>query len=435
MEKHIESILAWLWRAQPPAAIEAKARLVVLDTVGCVVAAGREPKARAFAAQLAAFDPGPIRVPGFKESLSAGAASALFAAAACWHEACEGLARAHGRPGVPVIAACAALAQARGSTLQELLRAVIAGYEIGGRLGEVMRIVQGMHVDATWPVFGVATAAARLSGGSAAQALGAVRAAACQMPYSLYLPVKAGAEIRNTYLAHAAQLGLLAAPAALAGMTSPAGGIDELLSLFSRLKGESKSEKPLAPAGEWLLAECYLKPFAAVRHVHYGAAAALALRPKLAGRLERIARIELSTYAEALTYCGNRAPVAPVQAQFSLSYGAACALVTGELVPESYGLLENPLIRKIESRIVVTEDESLTKAGRRGARLVVEADGENFEHRVDQVAGDPAAPMTREAILEKFARYAAGPAEEGARFLDAPSGERANELLAALSPS
>lgn len=431
----MEAVLDWLWSAEPPAAIEAKARLVVLDTVGCAVAASREPNARAFAAQLAALDAGPVHVPGFDASLSAGAAAALFSAAACWHEACEGLARAHGRPGVPVIAACAALAQVRGSSLEEMLRAVIVGYETGARLGEVMRIAPGMHVDATWPGFGVAAAAVHLAGGSAAQALAAVRAAACQMPYSLYLPVKAGAEIRNTYLAHAAQLGLLAGSAALAGLAAPAGGIEELLALLGRLKNEPRSGKPLAPAGEWLLAEAYLKPFAAVRHVHYAAAAALALRPRLAGRLERIAGVGLSTYAEALTYCGNRAPLAPLQAQFSLSFGAACALATGELVPESYRLLEDPLIRAIEGRVALSEDAGLTDAGKRGARLIVEVDGERFEHAVERVGGDPSLPMTRDEVLAKYARYAGLPAATAERFLEASPGRAAGEVLEALTRS
>jgi 2-methylcitrate dehydratase PrpD len=436
LEDRLTEILRWLWRTEPPGEIDAKARLVVLDTVGCVLAAAREPKARKLAARLAAADPGQVRVPGFGESLSAGSAAALFAAAACWHEACEGLARAHGRPGVPVIAACLALAPGRGSTLGETLRAVVAGYETGGRLGEALRIAPGMHVDGTWPAFGVAAAAVRIAGGTAEDALSAVRAAACQLPYSLYLPVKTGAEVRNTYLAHAAQLGALSAAAALAGMTSPAGGLDELVSLYS-----GKDSNPIVPrlaaAGEWLLEECYLKPFAAVRHVHYGAAAALALRPRLAGRLERVTRIELSTYAEALTYCGNRAPRTPLQAQFSLSFGAACALATGELVPDSYApdVLENSSLRQLEAKIVLSEDEALGKAGKRGARLTIELDREKLQHAVDRVAGDPSEPMPREAAVAKFARYSGRPAEEARRFLDASSGKIFSALLEKLTPA
>lgn len=404
-DAQLAAVLGWLWRRAPPREVDRKARLLLLDTIGCVIAASRSPKLRRLATRLAKVEPGRVRVPGFAERLSVSAATYLFAISACWDEACEGLARAHGRPGVPVIAACHALAQALKLSFGATLRAIIAGYEAGGRMGEAVRMAPGMHVDATWPGFGVAVAVVRLSGGTAAQALDAVRIAACQMPHSLYLPVKAGADARNTYLSHAAQLGLLAAHASLAGIVAPAGAVDEI--------GAGR----FAARGKWLLLEGYLKPFAAARHVHYGVAAALALRPKLAGRLRAISRIELSTYAEALTYCGNRAPKTPIQAQFSLSFGVAAALATGDLGPSAYGM-DDRTIAGLEKKVVLSEDRTLTRAGRRGATLVVRLGGERLAFSVNRVSGDPGLPMTRADVLAKFARYAGRPAAEGARFLD-----------------
>jgi len=173
-----------------------------------------------------------------------------------------------------------------------------------------------------------------------------------------------------------------------------------------------------------------LKPYAAVRHVHYGAAAAIALRPKLAGRLNDISRLRLSTYAEALAYCGNRAPRSAIQAQFSLSYGLACALATGELVPDSYAsqFLCNAEIRRLEERTELAEDTSLTRSGKRGATLVIELAGRKFEHAIECVAGDPAMPMSREEILRKFARYSKLSEARGAQFLDAAGERRFSEF-------
>lgn len=428
LEARLAQVLEWLWLAEPPAPVAAKAREILLDTLGCVLAASAKPQLKAFAARLAAADRGNVSVPGFREQLSVASASSLFAAAACWDEACEGLARAHGRPGVPVIAACAALAQVRAATLGEVLSALVAGYEVGGRLGEALRIAPGMHVDATWPAFGVAAAAVRLSGGRADQALCAVRIAACQMPYSLYLPVKAGAEARNTYLAHAAQLGLLAANAVLAGFSAPEGALDELR---ARALAGAPPGAALAPPREWLIAEAYLKPYAAVRHVHYGVAACLELRPRLMGRLREITRIELFTYAEALTYCGNRAPASAIQAQFSLSYGVARALVCGDLAPEAYlrEALEDSLVRSLEQKVELVEDVALTRSGKRGAKLAIDVGGERLEASADRVAGDPSAPMTRAELLAKFARYTGRSADEAALWPDAPAGRVFAEML------
>src|SRR5476649_539966 len=217
IEAPLAEVLEWLFGTRPPGAVETKARELLLDTFGCVIAARRHPEVLAFGEKLQAADPG-----------SAASAAAVFAAAACWDEACEGSARAHVRPGLPVLAACNALSRIKPHPYQEVLCAYIVGYELVGRIGESMRVGPGMHVDGAWPCFGVAAAVVRLLGGDARQALAAVRIAACQMPFALYLPVAAGANARNTYLSHAAQLGMLAGSAALAGFVAPAGALEEL---------------------------------------------------------------------------------------------------------------------------------------------------------------------------------------------------------------
>jgi 2-methylcitrate dehydratase PrpD len=140
-----------------------------------------------------------------------------------------------------------------------------------------------------------------------------------------------------------------------------------------------------------------------VRHVHYAAAAALALRPRIAGQIRAI---RLATYAEALRYCANRVPRTAIAAQFSLSFGLAAALVLGDLAPEAYRSLDDPAIARIERLVELVEDTALTRAGARGATLTVTTDAGEFRETVAQVAGDPAMPMQVDAVVAKFARYA-----------------------------
>jgi 2-methylcitrate dehydratase PrpD len=419
----IRSTLEWLFAASTPLAVEHKARLLVLDTLGCVLAASDKDEPQALARRLAEFDPGVCVVPGFPARFSSGAAAAQFAAAACWDEACEGLARAHGRPGVPVLAAVSAVAQAQGRTLGELLDALVVGYEIGARIGAALRIAPGMHVDGTWPCFGVAAATVRLAGGTAQQAARAISIAACQMPYSLYAPVEAGATGRNTYLAHAAQLGMLAGASALAGVGAPGNAIDTLQRLA--LAG-APTGAPWARPEEWLMLEGYLKPYAAVRHVHYGAAAAIALRDRLAGRFPAITRLKLHTYPEALTYCGNRNPATALAAQFSLSFGVARALVAGDLAPDAYApqALADSATRALEAKVELAIDERMASAGTRGGCLEIEVAGQTLSCAIDRVEGDPGSPMSTDAVLAKFCRYAAG-------ALGEPRASRAADALLA----
>jgi len=269
-----------------------------------------------------------------------------------------------------------------------------------------------MHVDGNWPALGAAAAAACALGLDDAQVLAAVHIAACQLPMSLYRPVQTGDTARNTYLGHAAALGQMAALAAASGIGAPADAVQ----VYAQVGlGQSERERELVlPAPEAsLLLDAYFKPYAAVRHVHYGAAAAYALREAVQGR--EVHGIRLQVYQEATVYCGNRAPQTPLQAQFSLSFGVAAMLGWGRLDPWVYRepQFQDAAVRRLEALVEIEVDSAWSAAGLRGARLQLQlADGTVLAREVTAVAGDPAQPM-REAELEhKFLTYCAGEGPE-----------------------
>jgi len=389
---------AWLAQVDAlPAEVEAKARLLLLDTVGCLLAGLRHPEVRQLGEALRLAFPGSSAWPTSDIKLGAGGLAALGAAAACWDEACEGNSAAHGRPGLPVVPALLALSATHDVNLGDLLVALVTGYEIGARAGEAWRIPPGWHVDGSWHSLGVAAAVARLTAGPHA-IQPAIEAAACQIPASLYLPIAAGSVLRNTYPAHAVLLGMLSASAAAAGFEMPQGAFEEARNRVLR----ATDAAPATPPGEWTILAGYLKPFAGVRHSHYGVEAALRLRKQSAFSLERIDAIRLTTYPEAVQYCGNRAPRSAIQAQFSLSYAIAAALVLGDLGPDAYDDIDDPRITRLEQRVVVEADPARLQ---RGAQLAIAVGGESLTETVDAVAGDPAMPMTKEQVTDKFRRY------------------------------
>ena len=55
-DAQLAAVLDWLWRAPPPRRVDDKARLLLLDTIGCVIAASRKPKLRRLAARLYGID-------------------------------------------------------------------------------------------------------------------------------------------------------------------------------------------------------------------------------------------------------------------------------------------------------------------------------------------------------------------------------------------
>jgi 2-methylcitrate dehydratase PrpD len=415
---NLSDTLRWLCETPVPADVHEHSRFLFLDTLGCYLSGINHPEVARVIEVMGKIEPGPVRLPGLKCGLSVSAAAYVFAMAACWDEACEGLARAHGRPGVATLASALAVGLARGGTIGDLLGSLTLGYEVSGRLGEIMRIRPGMHVDATFPSFGSAAAAAAMLGLGAPQIHQAIQTAAIQMPCSLYLPIKVGSNSRNTFLAHAATLGIQSALVVSAGVAPPKDALD---SAYEITLGHSiqDSTKSLVPKGTWLIKEGYFKPYAAVRHVHYGAAAAALLREQWLGRSDW-EHYELEIYEEATVYCGNRSPLSTIQAQFSLSWGVAAMLVLGDLGPLAFGAeaLANPEIRRIEALLKISPVAALGINGRRAARLHVASKDESLLREVDAVKGDLANPMLPEDLVPKFIRYATAKlGEPGARSL------------------
>lgn len=398
-----------------PPAVARHARLIFMDTLGCALAGRQAAEVAALEARLAVLEPGAFSFPGGC-GLGLRPAAQIMAIAATWHEACEGHAFAHGRPGIPAIAVLLPLALRRNSRLGEFIDALALGYEVGARAGAWLRLSPGIHADGNWPGLGVAAGMAKLLGLDAAQTKHAVNIAACQLPNSLYLPIRTGCSVRNGYLAHSAMLGLDAALAAQAGFDAPPDALGYYAEHYC-----PASREALPPASADLLPDAYLKPFAAVRHVHYGALAARRIREQVKGDTGRIGRIMLSIYEEAAVYCGNPHPATPLSAQFSLSFGVAAILRYGDIDASSYEppKFNDPELCRLEALVSVRIDPQLTRESQRGASLVVDADGGSWAETVS--GDDPSLLLAVEGAIVKFVRNAACgvPAEMAHRFCHA----------------
>ena len=409
----VAEVVRWLFDPGDPGGsallepeVERAARLLLLDTLGCTIGGGTKPELRALNASLADLEPGPLSIPGMAAPLAAPALAYWSAMAATWDEACEGLARAHGRPGLHAFPVAVALALAHDHALDTTLVALVRGYELGGRLGERLRIGTGMHVDGTWGTFGAVAAAGSSLRHDAETVMATIEAAACQTPMSLYLPVAQGATIRNSYVAEAARRAIGLATSVAAGVTTPTGALDAVERLaFDAGDGRAAVAAP----GEWLITQGYLKPFAAVRHVHYGAEAALRWRDR-GHPSDTIEAISLDVYPEAVTYCGNRAPTTAIAAQFSLTHGVARVLATGDLGPDAYAdaSLQDPEVRRLEQLIDVRSAVGATPDQRYATLRIVTATGHVDEVHVEHVAGDAEHPMTADAVAAKFTAASQG---------------------------
>ena len=388
----------WLAHSEPPVAVEKAARRLLLDTIACAVAGFRKVDV----SHMADCGSGHGLV-GLDQRLNASELAYAFALAACADEACEGLAFANGRPGLHAVAAGLGAAFRADASLADLIDAVVAGFEFGGRMGALFRAKPGIHVDGTWGLVASTVAARRMLGGNGKALADAAAAALCQMPASLYLPVAQGSDLRNTYSGHAATTGLLVAASLAAGMPAAHGAV-EAAGGFAFNRDDAAWLGP----GHHLILYGYLKPYPSVRHTHYGIEAARDWRRQHANvDPNDIDAVVLEIYPEAVTYCGNRAPKTAIMGQFSLSYTLAYSLIHGDLTPAAYepGTLGDPLLRALETRVETIPVAALAEGGQRQGRLMVETGGKVWATTVDSAPGDASSPLSDADLAEKVRTF------------------------------
>ncbi|HEY1288982.1 MAG TPA: MmgE/PrpD family protein [Burkholderiales bacterium] len=311
-------------------------------------------------------------------------------------------------PGAPTIAAAFSLSEE-----ENLLRAIVVGYEISTRIGAAMGRAhyKYWHNTGTIGCFGAAAAAAEalaLDAGRFAHALATVAtfSAGLQQAFrmdSMSKPLHAG---------HAAEAGVLAALAAREGVT---GSLDvmEGEAGYGRAMGAGPDwEKALATLGEdFHITRMTFKNHACCGHTFAAIDGALALQKKLNIHCNEIESVEVATYRAGLEVAHYENPATPAEARFSLKYVVATGLTHGSVRLAAFesGRIGDPATRALMKRIRVSLDPELDAAfpTQRAARVAIQAGGRRAEHLQPTRIGDPDAPLSDAQLEDKYLELAA----------------------------
>jgi 2-methylcitrate dehydratase PrpD len=203
----------------------------------------------------------------------------------------------------------------------------------------------------------------------------------------------------------AAMAGVIAAELAAAGFDGPdtiIEGTDGFAAAFADEYDLSTFDSLGDP---FAVTESYLKPYPCCRHIHGPIQAALALRDEGLDP-EAVAGIEVQTYRTA-SYHDNTAIANLLDAQMSLPYGVAVALVTGEASLEQFepATADRDDVAALLERITVvaTDEMEGLYPETRPARVVVETThGDRLERLITYPKGAAEAPLSRDELELKF---------------------------------
>jgi 2-methylcitrate dehydratase PrpD len=299
-----------------------------------------------------------------------------------------------------------------GTTGREALAAIIAGIEVGARVGNAATtalFLNGFHPQGTSGVFVAAAAMGRLlrlDAGEMQQALGIAGSCAAGL-----MAAQEGAMVKRLHAGRAAESGVRGALLAQRGFT----GITDVLEapyggFLSALARTPKPEKLLAGLGEtWETAQVGFKMYPSVTSIHSALDALRHLMAEHALTEADIAGIEVGV--GHMTHVHTAWPYRPqgvTAAQMNIFYGLAVIALGGDASAADYrdARLAEPAILGFIPRITVHEDAALEAMGsafRHACRMTIRTtDGRSLSHEVLHRRASPENPVTAAEIEAKF---------------------------------
>lgn len=397
-----------------PAAVVAKAKACVLDWLGCALAGGDVAAARTVA-ELAVAQGGAAEatVAGYPAKVPA--LWAAFANGAISHaaEMDDGHKWSIMHPGVTTIPAALAVGERLGASGAELLAAVVAGYDVGLRVGTCAG--KGhyavWHTTATCGTFGAAAAAARmlrLEPAAVADALGNAGTQAA----GLWQFLDDGAASKVLHPAKACFNGTLAAMLAASGLSGPRRIFEGERGFFrATAPGADLSGLTAGLGTSYKISESNFKVHSSCGHTHSVVDAAIALHGQAAAN--EVEAIRVWAYSESVALTANFRPRTTFEAKFSTPYCVAVALLYGEADESKFAapLLDDAAIGRLMAKTSFAVGEGLDAGFPDKRPVVLEVmlrDGrvlrrENYFRR-----GDPENPLTYDEVVAKFRALTAG---------------------------
>lgn len=319
----------------------------------------------------------------------------------------DGHKRAMGHVGAHVFSAVFAFAEALEVTDEDVIEAIVAGYEVYIRTSAAAQpglAKRGFHSTGTAGAIACAAACAKLLKLDEKGIYNAMAIAVTQAS-GLLIVAESGQTVKPINPAKAAQSGIISALLAkngVIGATDPLESEKGWLHAMTDKVDDSMITNGLGTKNE--IAQCYFKPYPSCRHTHCGIEAAIKIHERSKKPIEKV---ELFIYENAIKIAGLIVhPSTDDDAKFSIHYTLSCALINGsfglsDLAVEKAGTAVNETIEKI-TLISDPEMENREK-GIRGARIKVYfEDGSEDEETVLVPKGDPEVPFTLDDMREKL---------------------------------
>ena len=389
-------------------------RISLLDTVGAAIYSARTPWAKAVLswAKRGAPAVGEARVWGDVEVSLRVADAALVNGTAAHSFELDDFHNAKIHAGAPVIPAAIAVAEKLGLDGEALIASIAAGYEVMIRSSLAMNPsaarMRGWHLTGVCGTFGAAAACAVLMKLNAERTAWALGLAGTQSS-GLWAFNADAAMSKRLHPGKASHSGVLAAELAELGFTGPTqiyeyadGGV---LNAFSDEPDATLLTQDLGTV--FHLERTTIKAYSCCGSTHSYVDAALELRSKLDVPWNMDGRVRVGTSKVVDLQCGfDYVPSTSLNAQMSLRYVIAVALIDGQVLPAQFtdAKIKDPTVTALAGRIELEGDPELDRLYPQNFAgwVAVECNGEWHRSFVMNPTGSVDKAIDEAGVVDKF---------------------------------
>ena len=324
-----------------------------------------------------------------------------------------------GHPGASIIQPALVLAEKHGKSREELVEAIVAGYEFNIRWARAAfnfpDKFSGPWSSSLLQAYGTTVMASKLLDLDESQIRRALFFMAANMPLPVnqkvgILPGQTLSSLKNNY-GFAAQGAVLAVLTALTDAQAEETVLDGDQGLWRMMAvPQFNPQYLLADLGQtWEIEQVQLKPYAACRYMHSALDALLSIQRQMGEN--DIAAIEVHTYEMAYNALSNADPKNLLQLQFSLPQIFGMALMGESLIDIRESDIHNADAREIAKNVSLHQNaryQELFKKNMLPARVVVKLEnGEEISEEVLVAKGESSNPMTDQEHQHKVSELIA----------------------------
>lgn len=388
-----------------PADVQRRAALVLSDDLAAMVAARDEPELVALqdgvarssgAPEATVFNARGMRLDRYSAALANGSASD-------WAELDEGYRRVICHAGIYCLPALFAEAEAERHSVEDVLRALVLGYETAARVARTFTFPNlVLHPHGSLAAVGGAAALAALRRLPQDIAVGAISSAATMVLPGPYTHPIQGSLCRNVWPGIAAQTALRATDWAAHGIKGLPTALHDVYS--DAFLAEASAEELSDGHGEsWAISDGYHKVFACCQYGHAAIEASIRLAERAS--VDDVEAIHLDTHYKARVM-DNPDPETTIAGKFSIQHIAATAAVHGGGGFEAFSAssLKHPRVAELRHKVTVAPYEPIPDwPNDRPTRVTWRlTDGRELTEEVLSARGGPDLPFAPQEIRRKI---------------------------------